>query len=762
MIDYNLRNKPIAFLMCLLMSSYVHADPGINWPQFLGRHDLKWTTVSDNWYSGAFIGNGQLGAMIYKENDHALRWDIGRSDVTDHRDDIDVEWGKARLPIGKLLMKVQGSIITATMKLDLWNAEATGTITTDKGTINWRSFVASDPDVIVTDVQESGSEKIQIEFVSEVAQSPRLFWEPKPNFYTPWFKSEYLPNPTPLRETINSVETHQQPLLVGGGFTTSWKAIASTLGKGKTIFISVGYSQQNNAHRAEALKRIIDAEQKGLVSLTKQHRDWWHTYYPQSFLSVPDTRMESFYWIQQYKLAAATRSDKQVLDLMGPWYYRTPWPALWWNLNIQLNYLPVYTSNRLSLGESLCNSLDQNVQNFIDNVPEKYRHNSAGISRVSGYDGIAPLDLENDTLHQRFKEAGNLTWILHNYWMQCKYGGDEARMVSKVYPLLVRSINFLIYLLHTNASGVLHMKPTYSPEYTPRTYPDCNYTLSLLRWGTETLLDLDARYKLNDTLAPKWRDVLQKLTDYPQDSITGFHIGLNEPLRESHRHYAHLMMIYPLRIFKPDTDAKRSLIEKSLAHWTGLKGGMQGYTFTGAASMSALLGKGDDAYNYLNDFIDQYVQPNTFYREAGPVIETPLSAVASINEMLLQSFNDEIHVFPAVPAKWKDACFEDLRAEGAFLVKAKRAGYKTAYVGIKSLKGGSFKLKIGSALERYIIKKSPGSTVHFNNGFWEISLKKGAVLQFYSQTLSKDAGISPVEMEKARLNSFGSAKTQSK
>ncbi len=37
-----------------------------------------------------------------------------------------------------------------------------------------------------------------------------------------------------------------------------------------------------------------------------------------------------------------------------------------------------------------------------------------------------------------------------------------------------------------------------------------------------------------------------------------------------------------------------------------------------------------------------------------------------------------IRIFPALPSTWKDVEFRDLRAEGAFLVSAKRSGGKTA------------------------------------------------------------------------------------
>ena len=58
----------------------------VNWPQFLARHDMVWDSPATNWETGAFIGNGLLGAMIYSGGSNALQWDIGRSDVTDKGD----------------------------------------------------------------------------------------------------------------------------------------------------------------------------------------------------------------------------------------------------------------------------------------------------------------------------------------------------------------------------------------------------------------------------------------------------------------------------------------------------------------------------------------------------------------------------------------------------------------------------------------------------------------------------------------------------
>ena len=78
------------------------------------------------------------------------------------------------------------------------------------------------------------------------------------------------------------------------------------------------------------------------------------------------------------------------------------------------------------------------------------------------------------------------------------------------------------------------------------------------------------------------------------------------------------------------------LMKKSIGHWVGFVGALQGYTYTGAAAMEAYLGNGNKALEYLNG-LEQYLCPNTMYSEKGPVIETPLSATESIHYMLMQS-----------------------------------------------------------------------------------------------------------------------------
>jgi hypothetical protein len=118
----------------------------------------------------------------------------------------------------------------------------------------------------------------------------------------------------------------RQKFAGGGDHTAAWTDVARPDGS-RLILASVGFNPQSegDAGKQEATDQLKQAQSTGLEQLTTTHRQWWHGFYPASFLSIPDTRLESFYWIQLYKMASATRADRPMLDLMGPWFRTSPW-----------------------------------------------------------------------------------------------------------------------------------------------------------------------------------------------------------------------------------------------------------------------------------------------------------------------------------------------------------------------------------------------------------------------------------------------------
>ena len=67
------------------------------------------------------------------------------------------------------------------------------------------------------------------------------------------------------------------------------------------------------------------------------------------------------------------------------------------------------------------------------------------------------------------------------------------------------------------------------------------------------------------------------------------------------------------------------------------------------------------------------------------------AAAGAIAELLLQSVGDILRVFPAWPQE-KDAKFENLRAQGGFLVSAEQKDGKVTKLHIVSTVGGKLRL----------------------------------------------------------------------
>ncbi|GAA2809821.1 glycosyl hydrolase family 95 catalytic domain-containing protein [Crossiella cryophila] len=715
------------------------------WTDFLATSDLIWRRLPATWAEGPFLGNGFLGSGIYAPaGGNSIRFNVQHSEVQDHRPEFGALFGLARIPIGHLALTPVGAITGVDWRLDLHNAELRGTITTAAGTIGLRAIVHSGRSVLAVELTPSAGEHgLTWKFHPATAISPRTdprFNKPPP----PGFR----PNPAPELEQHGDTHLAAQPLLAGGGHVTAWRE--TTRGDRRTLYATVAWAHPGALPRAKALHTVRAAAAQSLDTFARGHRRWWNDYYRKSFLSVPDGRLQSFYWIQLYKIASAARADAPVMATTGPWLEPTPWPATWWNLNVQLEYWLIHGSNHLEL-DAVTRSLDRHRDALRDQVDAAYRDGSYGVPRTTDMflrngsgTGTAGYGIGIPGKAEPTPEVGNLVWALHNVWLSYRHTMDEHLLREVLFPLLRGAIRYYLHFLGTGPDGRLHLPFTFSPEYGVNA-PDCTYDLALLRWGCKTLLDAAKILRVADPMTGRWREVLDKLTGYPVDA-NGYMIGAGAPFAKSHRHYSHLLQVYPLYEITWEQPEHRKLIETSLEHWISFEGALQGYSFTGAASISAQMGRGDKAEFYLGELLRRFVKPNTMYQESGPVIETPLSAAQSLHDMLCQSWGGVIRVFPAVPASWREAVLHEFRTEGAFLLSAKRSGGATQWVRLRSEAGAPCVLRPGiegqlSVRDRWGL---PRRWKDLGEGRIELFLRAGEEVLVHRKGVRPDLRIGPV------------------
>ncbi len=311
---------------------------------------------------------------------------------------------------------------------------------------------------------------------------------------------------------------------------------------------------------------------------------------------------------------------------------------------------------------------------------------------------------------------------------------------EKIFPLLRRSMNLYLHMVGEGDDGKLHLPPTYSPE--TKTFKDCNFDLALFKWGCLTLLKASKRLGIDDPLIPRWKQVAEKLVDFPADEH-GFRLGSDQTSPPDHRHFSHLLMIHPLHLVNIEQQGARDVLQASYNRANAVTG-LPAMVQTHVAPIGAALGQGDTALAGLQR-LQRDLLPNGLWACGGnPCIESTLGMANIVQDMLIQSWSDPakdeagpIRIFPAVPSAWPDVEFRDLRAEGAFLVSAKRTAGRTEWVSIRSLAGEPCRVRPGMTGRIIARGDRPYELRQVSPGIYQIDLGKGGEVRLHAEP---DAG----------------------
>ena len=257
-------------------------------------------------------------------------------------------------------------------------------------------------------------------------------------------------------------------------------------------------------------------------------------------------------------------------------------------------------------------------------------------------------------------------------------------------------------------------------------------------WGTNPTMDIALIKELlggaveaskildcDRELAQEWRDLLERMPGYPVKD--GYLIEMQgREFRDSHRHGSVLAPIYPCaELTSIGGPSRRRLGRASLERFVN-KGrwSWEGYTYPWIALVAARLGQGDRAAELLKEFIgvgclrcgglhlndDFSGSMKAATGKKNFTLEGNTMYSAAVLEMLLQSHGDVIQVFPAVPKKWKDVSFTNLRARGAFLISSWRKDGKTEKTTIRSLAGGPCRMLTPFGKSPIVVRKTSANT----------------------------------------------------
>lgn len=744
-------------------------QPNFTFPSLLARHDLlfnfsfnestdQWTTLPTNWLTGPFFGNGLIGTIIYfcdppvsgtvqrKDNGTSrggsggygrgayceggnstnvteMRIEFGRQDLYSARQPLYHFWNGVRLPVGYLRIRTKGYIREGSLRLNLYEAKLQGTLITTLGTVSVTHYVHALEPGIILNVNPSGGESgpdFPLPVLVPLSQCVNridvyglinctLFPNPDQVCLTTTSTTNTTIDTTATEETVC---TQTMLSTDEGTFATAMEIVMdTTTGNGAyTLYATIQSAMwpYNTAANATDMAIVMARQLSsiGEATLSVSHLQWWNTsFWSRSMLSLPDTKTESFYFIEMYKMGSSMRENGPVRDEIGPWYVDTEWPTLWLDLNLELTYWPVAASNRYEGGRSLGNGIKMNIDNGHLNA--NARRSWPQLSNASDALNIGASSNQMAV----GGDLGDLAWVTHDIWLQCQYEYNATCFLEYLLPPLRGAMGAYRYLLSYNLNGTitdqLHLFPTDSPAgYPSAPGYDCSYDIGAVRWGFATILEVcnASIYGLPPFDNPVYPvpsqcdkefltdavRIIQDITPISIDPVRGINVwgsrdGQPVPFDIPFRHFSHLLAFVDYLIIAP---------EEGIQNYTTVTRNNYGYiyndtvcvntvdnfynvTFPGnaastfsypaVAQMNAYLGRGNPAYGnvtavlYSTDFVHMTsITPVTMDNEGSSNIGngsdvvniTPESTMALtdvLHKILLQSHHEILRVFKAVP-----------------------------------------------------------------------------------------------------------------
>jgi alpha-L-fucosidase 2 len=457
---------------------------------------------------------------------------------------------------------------------------------------------------------------------------------------------------------------------------------------------SIFVKRANSAEEISAMVAScsVDKTEKFTIAFAK-HCEWWEIFWKSSSITLPDKRVEQHYNLCRYFYGSASRAGAPPIPLQGVWTADNnalpPWRGDYHHdLNTQFTYIAYHNSGDFEAGRCFLDFIFSQTESYKALARDYY--SVPGIA-VPGVASLAGQSLGGWPQYSFSPTCG--VWVavmFTDYW---KHTGDQDFLQRQAYPFCAGVAEFILGMLKIGDAGKYFLPLTSSPEIHNADLaafltPTSNYDLALIQRLFDDLRQMAVVLKNADD----WQIHLNRMPALSISPELGLMVSPDENLHESHRHHSHLMAIYPLKLLTIADPAHATIIHNSLHHIDKLgTGEWVGYSFSWMAALNAYAGNGDRALRLLNCYLDGFVSRNGFhlngdYKDLGYstfkyrpfTLEGNFAAMQTVHEMLLQSNNGVIKVFPALPGAWNDVEFDDLRAENNIRVSAALVNGKVA------------------------------------------------------------------------------------
>ena len=512
-----------------------------------------------------------------------------------------------------------------------------------------------------------------------------------------------------------------------------------------TVIVSMVTSNESENPTQSAVQLLNDFEKQTVQKEKEAHQKWWKDYWSQSFVNLENDYIENIYYFRRYLMGSSSRGKFPVMFNGGLWTWNHDvrnWvtPHHW---NTQQQYWGLCAQNDCELMLPYLNTYFKLMPQAEEHAKKRGAENAILWGEPHDFFGSMTFWDRADMLNN-FTPASQMAGL---FWEYYQYTGDKNFLAQKAYPFMKKAAEFYMQKLQWDSlKNQYFIFPSQAYE-SPRSnqlknpvtdrnmiianFSNCINAAKILNADPSKIKQwqfvIEHMWQLPYRTVPNLGEVIE-LAWYPNDSIF--------PKMNDHGRWLNAMsqntsLVFPAGVIGIDQVSTREYkaVSNIVSHHSPTANAISPEPI-----VAARLGMGNDVLRMMQNGIrrlqhfpqglfynidhwynlslymdslktpDITVQRDYIYDErahypnklpAKPFIQCglePLSIYgAAVNEMLLQSNEGKIRIFPAIPNGW--ATSFRLLARGAFMVSSERQKDGTIQgIYIESQKGNECRL----------------------------------------------------------------------